>query len=170
MDAVSIIILAGIVLSFTATVLGGSPKVMLMRESLISGFVGLAFLLSVFNRRPMMYYLARATVMRTSADHAAVFDRVAIRDDGRCASWLVNMNAMWGAGLVIETVIRVALIETLTPGQVLLISPWVTYSIYGVLGGWTWWYRKRVIRRHGVKLDTLPTPAPGLWETPSQDG
>jgi len=127
-DAVSIIILAGIALSILATVLGGSPKALLMRESLISGIVGLAFLLSMFSRRPLMFYLARATLVRQNAEHAAKFDQFAIRENGRCAGWLVTMNAVWGTGLVIEAMIRVALIETLTPGQVLLISPWVTYG------------------------------------------
>jgi hypothetical protein len=169
-DAVSVMILAGIALSVLATVLGGSPKMLLMRESLISGIVGLAFLVTMFSRRPLMFYLARATLVRQSADHATKFDAVAIRDDGRCASWLSTMNFAWGAGLVVESIVRVALIETLTPGQVLLISPWVTYGIYGVLGVWTWWYRKRLIRRYAVKLDTLPTPtAGGIWETPQRD-
>lgn len=168
-DAVSIIILAGIALSMAATLLGGSAKMLLMRESLISGIVGLAFLLSMFGRRPMMFYLARATLARQNADHAARFDSVAIRADGRCASWLVTMNVAWGAGLVIETLIRVTLIETLTPGQVLLVSPWVTYGIYAILGGWTWWYRKRIIARNAVRLDTLPEPGAVLWDTPRRD-
>ncbi|RKP53505.1 VC0807 family protein [Pararobbsia silviterrae] len=155
-DAVSVIILAGIALSFAATALGGSPKVLLMRESLISGLVGLVFLLSTLRRRPMMYYLARATLVRQGPEHAQRFDAAAIRPDGRCAVWLVTMNGTWGAGLVVETLIRVTLIETLTPGQVLLISPWVTYGIYGLLGVWTWWYRKRIVRRYAAQIPDLP--------------
>lgn len=168
-DAVSIIILAGIVLSILATALGGSPKMLLMRESLISGVVGLAFLLSMFGRRPMMFYLARATLVRQNADHATKFDQVAIRENGRCAPWLVTMNAAWGAGLVFEAAIKVTLIETLTPGQVLLISPWVSYGTYGLLGVWTWWYRKRIIRFYSAKLADVPVPKNVIWDSPRTD-
>src|SRR5689334_2766940 len=45
-DALSTMILAGIALSVFALLLGGSPKLLLVRESLISGLIGLAFLVS----------------------------------------------------------------------------------------------------------------------------
>jgi hypothetical protein len=39
-DALSLLVLAGILLSLLAMLLGGSPRVLLMRESLLSGLFG----------------------------------------------------------------------------------------------------------------------------------
>jgi hypothetical protein len=61
LDALSAIVLVGIALSLGAMALGGSARMLLMRESLASGAIGLAFLLSLFARRPLGFYLARAS-------------------------------------------------------------------------------------------------------------
>ncbi len=53
-DALSIMILAGIGLSLFALLFGGSPKLLLVRESLISGLVGIAFLMSAPFSRPLV--------------------------------------------------------------------------------------------------------------------
>src|ERR1700760_4195238 len=46
-DALSVMVVAGIALSVAAMALGGSPRMLLLRESLVSGAVGLVFLLSL---------------------------------------------------------------------------------------------------------------------------
>ena len=64
-DALSVMVVAGIVLSVAAMVLGGSPRVLLLRASLVSGAIGVVFLLSLPLRRPLLFYLARAGVYHT---------------------------------------------------------------------------------------------------------
>ena len=63
-DALSILVLLGIVLSIVLMALGGSPRLLLMRESMASGAIGVVFLVSLVLRRPLTFYLARATVAR----------------------------------------------------------------------------------------------------------
>jgi hypothetical protein len=60
-----------------AMLLGGSPRVLLMRESLLSGLFGLAFLLSLLSGKPLLFYLARATVARESAEGGGVLSALA---------------------------------------------------------------------------------------------
>ena len=75
-DAVSAVVLLGIGLSLAAMMLGGSPRLLLLRESLVSGVVGIVFLLSLGCRRTLVFYLARATFARESADgHDAFSNR-----------------------------------------------------------------------------------------------
>ena len=56
-DALSVMVVAGIALSVGAMALGGSPRMLLMRESLVSGAVGVAFLASLATRRPLIFWL-----------------------------------------------------------------------------------------------------------------
>ena len=59
-DAVSILVLAGIVLSLLAFFGGGSARFLQLRENLVTGLIGLAFLGSAAIGRPFIYQLARA--------------------------------------------------------------------------------------------------------------
>jgi hypothetical protein len=104
-DALSVIVVLGIALSLGAMALGGSPRMLLMRESLVSGTTGVAFLASLPMRRPLVFYLARATLARETADGAARIETL-WHDSPAFAGSMRLMTAMWGAGLSGETVLR----------------------------------------------------------------
>jgi hypothetical protein len=59
LDPVSILVLLGIVTSCIALLLGGDPRILLVRESLFSGVLGVACIASLLLRRPMMFYFGR---------------------------------------------------------------------------------------------------------------
>jgi hypothetical protein len=143
-DALSLFVLAGIVFSTIAMLLGGDARVLLLRESLVSGLFGLAFLLSAPTPRPLLYFLARATVQRESDAHDRSRFEELWQNNPRFRRKLAVMNAVWGAGLVAETALRAALAWSLPPERFLLVSPWIGYGIYGALTAWTVWYRKRI--------------------------
>jgi hypothetical protein len=145
-DALSMLILVGIALSVVLLMLGGSPRVLLLRESLASGAVGVAFLLSLAMRRPLTFYLARATLARQSADGAARFEQL-WNERPAFASSLRLMTAAWGLGLTAENLVRVWMAWTWPVERFLVVAPIVSYSIYGALALWTLWYRKRLQRR-----------------------
>ncbi len=150
-DAMSMLVVAGILLSLGAVLLGGSPTLMLMRESLITGAIGLAFLVSALLRRPLTYYLAQATLARESGFSKARFEQLFIDANGRVAGWMTLMALVWGIGLLAEALLRLWLIKLVPVDRFLLIAPWLSYGIYAALGGWTWWYRQQLRRNgHGV--------------------
>ncbi|UTH74859.1 VC0807 family protein [Chromobacterium sp. IIBBL 290-4] len=143
-DALSMLVLAGIGLSLLALLLGGDERVLLMRESLLTGLFGTAFLLSLLLPRPLVFYLARATMERS-------------RDDGRehCENlWrqapfrkgIRLMSAMWGAGLLSEMALRAWLVSWWPVERCLLILPWLGYGVAAVLVSATWLMRKRMAR------------------------
>jgi hypothetical protein len=143
-DALSLFVLAGIVFSTIAMLLGGDARVLLLRESLVSGLFGLAFLLSAPTPRPLLYYLARATVQRESAEHGRSRFEQLWQDNPLFRQKIAVMNAVWGAGLVAETALRAVMAWSWPPERFLLVSPWIGYGIYGALTAWTLWYRKRI--------------------------
>jgi hypothetical protein len=145
-DALSVMVVVGIVLSVAAMALGGSPRVLLLRESLVSGAIGVVFLLSLPMRRPLIFYLARATVAREMEGGAAHFEAL-WRERPRLASSMRLMTLVWGAGLTCETALRACMALTWPIERFLVVSPFVGYGIYGGLMLWTLWYRKTMRNR-----------------------
>jgi len=145
-DALSAMVIAGIVLSIAAMALGGSPRMLLLRESLVSGAVGVAFLLSLPMRRPLIFYLARATVAREMEGGAARFEAL-WRERPGLAPVIRTMTLVWGLGLTGETALRAWMALTWPIGHFLIVSPFIGYGIYGALALWTLWYRKTMRSR-----------------------
>lgn len=135
-DALSLLVLGGILLSLLAMLMGGSPRVLLMRESLLSGLVGVVFLLSLLFGKPLVFYLARATVARESAAGVQGFEsrwqEAAFRRGIRL------MTLWWGAGLTLETALRALMVCTMPVGQFLLLSPLVSYGLMAIMLLLTW--------------------------------
>src|SRR5271167_1444915 len=74
LDAVSLLAVIGIFLSLAAMALGGNPRLLLARESLVTGIIGLLFLASLLLPRPLMFYLARSTMAKETAEAAVRFE------------------------------------------------------------------------------------------------
>ncbi|MFM0014044.1 hypothetical protein PQR46_23035 [Paraburkholderia sediminicola] len=145
-DALSVMVVAGIVLSVAAMALGGSPRMLLLRESLVSGAVGVVFLLSLPMRRPLIFYLARATVAREMEGGAERFETL-WRERPALVSAMRLMTLVWGVGLTGETALRAWMALTWPIERFLVVSPFIGYGIYGALTLWTLWYRKTMRTR-----------------------
>jgi intracellular septation protein A len=144
LDALSILVLAGIVLSLFAYLGGGSARFLQLREKLVTGLIGLAFLGSAAIGRPLIYELARATSLRTSQAEA---DRLeALRDNAQFRRVMLLMTLVWGFGLVAECAVSSALVFMVPIKQFLLIGPVIGYGTLGALALWTVWYRARRLR------------------------
>lgn len=139
LDALSIIVLAGIGLSLLGFALGGSPRLLLLRESLITGLIGLAFLASVVIGRPLIEVLARAALAR----QAAIEDKPEEWDESPAARRAFKvMTIVWGCGFVAETCVRALLVFYLPVGQALVAGPVVGYTAIGLLIGWMYLYMR----------------------------
>lgn len=153
-DALSILVLAGIALSLLAFAFGGSAKLLLLRESLVTGLIGLIFLGSVPAGRPLIHVLARAAAARRSPEEHAELET--IQDTPGFRRTMTVLTLVWGGGFVAETCLRAALAFTLPTGRFLLVSPIIGYGTYGLLILWTFLYaRERKRRRVGEE------PVPG---------
>jgi hypothetical protein len=59
LDIIGAVVLIGIAVSMAATFVGGDPKMLLIRESFVTGALGLVCLLSLLWPRPLMFYIGR---------------------------------------------------------------------------------------------------------------
>ncbi|MFT2093780.1 VC0807 family protein [Acidiphilium multivorum] len=137
-DAISVMVLGGIALSLAGFALGGSPKLLLMRESLVTGLIGFVFIVSALIRRPLIYVLASASLKRQSAEDSAEFE--SYRHQPGFRRVMTVMTIVWGIGLVVETAVRSVLVFSLPVGRFLIVGPIVGYVTIGLLMLWTFLY------------------------------
>lgn len=126
LDVASTLALGGIAASLILIALGGSERVLLLRDSLVTSVVGLAIAVSAAFPRPIFYHLFRQ-VQGVEPDLRAM--RV--------------LSVVMGLGLVVEMAVRTAMVFAMTTSRFLLISPFVQYGMTGALVGWAMLYMRR---------------------------
>jgi hypothetical protein len=129
-DAISATVVASILLTVGATTLGGSARLIQIRDALVTGAIGVAFLVTLLVRRPMIFYLARAAMARGPEGIAAyetIWEQPGVPAVFR---WL---SLVWGFGLVAQTAAMVYLACIWPIPRYLLLSPAVSMGIFGVL-------------------------------------
>ncbi len=132
LDILSVLVLVSIIVSLVFALLGGGPIWILLRESLITGFIGITFLVSLFWRKPLTYYLALATRERISKENANDFKQL-WNNNKPLAIFMRLLTLMWGIGLVVECLVRIFLLKVLSVEHFLIIGPIIGYSFYGGL-------------------------------------
>ena len=142
LDAVSLLAIIGIFLSLAALAFGGNPRLLLVRESLVTGIIGFLFLGSLLLPRPLMFYLARSTTAKGSAEEMVRLDSLWLKP--RFVWSMYSMTWVWGLGLVLEADLRCWLAFSWPVQLFLAISPFISYGIYFSLMGWTLWYARRL--------------------------
>jgi len=141
LDAISVLVVAGIVLTVGATLMGGSARLIQIRDALVTGAIGVMFLASLGFKRPMIFYLARATMARDTAAGAAAFEEAWERPGVPEAFRMLTV--VWGFGLIFQTAVMCWLAWVWPIGRFLLLSPFIGYAIFGLLMGWSLWFRAR---------------------------
>lgn len=161
-DALSAIVLIGIMLSLAALPFTTGPNAKAMEQPMVSGMIGLAFLVSLALPRPLVFYLARSTMARESLDSAQTFEQ-----DWRQRPYLNatirTMTLVWGISLTAENALRIAILwHAETDPRAILASLMLRYGVYGGLMIWTIW------RRIGVKREAGREAQPTATDTSAQ--
>ncbi|SCK14685.1 VC0807 family protein [Vogesella sp. LIG4] len=142
LDAMSVLVLAGIVLSLLAMLGDGDSRWLLVRESLVTGAVGLVFVLSLLWRQPLVSRLALATAARQSPQQQqALQARLGLPAVRRV---MRGMTALWGGGLLAECASRIWLAFHWPVARAVAIGPWISYGIMALLAAATWLWRRRL--------------------------
>lgn len=131
LDAISAISLTSIVVGLAGGLLMHSAQFLLVKDSLVSATIGLAFLGSLLAARPLIFVIGRAQ----SPERAAVFDARWAEPAFRRA--LQTMTAVWGTALLAEAVSRVVLSLLISHAALLLVSPLLAAAFLGPVALWT---------------------------------
>jgi hypothetical protein len=163
-DAFSLLIITGIVLSMLALFGGGGPKFLQLRENLVTGVIGLIFLGSVLVGRPLIYYLARAGIMRNTPNEAESFD--AMRESAVFKHTMLVLTLVWGFGLVARTAIACVLVFQVPIPTYLALNPVLGYASSGILIGFTVLYVRRRRRIGNAMRAAVAAQAQALEAAP----
>jgi len=126
LDAVSALVLAGIGVSLVLIALGGSQRVLLLRDSVVTSAVGIVVALSAVFPKPILYYLFRQ-----------------IQGGEPALGPMRTLSVVLGLGLVAEMAVRTAMVYAMTTSRFLLVSPFVQYGLTGLLVLWAVLYMRR---------------------------
>lgn len=140
-DALSLIVLAGIGLSLTAMWGGGGVKFLQLREHLVAAVIGLAFLGSAAVGKPLIYQLAKARVRRRGGAEKQGFE--ALQDHPIFRRAMLVLTLAWGVALVAEALVAGFLVFFVSIRLYLLLSAIIGYGSLGALTAWTFWYARR---------------------------
>jgi hypothetical protein len=145
LDALSVLVMCGIALSLLAMLGGGGVKFLQLREKLVTGVIGVAFVGSAAIGKPLVYELARATIRRKSEDEAQEFGALQIHAGFRRT--MTFMTLVWGLGLLADVAVSVVLVFELNIRQYLIVNPILGYGTMGALSLWSILYGRRAKRR-----------------------
>jgi hypothetical protein len=145
LDPVAILSLASIVVSMIAVAFGGSPKLLLIRESFFTGAFGMACLVSLATPRPIMFYFARYFTAGRAPDRVAEFNLAWERPGFRRTMRLITI--VWAITSFAEFAVRIVLVFTLPAATVLVVSPIVLGGLLIATISWTFAYGKRMRAR-----------------------
>lgn len=133
--------LVGFTLGILAALIGGDERLILLRESFVTGILGLIFLGSLVTRRPLIYYFAlRFTVGKTQEQQNTFSDNW---KNPYVRKVLRILTAGWGMILLGEALLKIVLVYTLSVSTFLAISSVVTYGFIGIAIIWTVVYRRK---------------------------
>jgi hypothetical protein len=154
-DALSAVVLAGTLLSLAVMLITGAGGRQLVEKPLVSGAIGVFFLVSLAWRRPLVFYLARSTMARESRDGAIRFEAL-WHTQPHLPGHIRLMTLVWGLGLTGENALRACVVWH-WPGQhwALVTSDVLQYAFYVGLTGWTVWYRSARIRKSTIQSADL---------------
>jgi hypothetical protein len=141
LDAISVVVVASILFTLVATAMGGSARLIQIRDALVTGAIGLMFLGSLAMPRPIIFYLARATMSRNTEAGAASYE--AVWDIPGVPAVFRVLTVVWGMGLVVQTACMCGLAWVWPIGRYLLVSPFISAVIFGLLMVWSLWYIAR---------------------------
>ncbi len=145
LDAFSGFIFLGIVLGIVAVFVGGDERFILLRESYVTGVMGLLFLASLFFSRPLIYYFAERFMGRDESMNEKWATRPRYRHTFRL------FTLVWGISLVFEAFLKVSLVFMVTIPTFLIVSPILTYGIIGLTIWWNVQYVKQAKRKAPIQ-------------------
>ena len=141
LDIIGALVLVGIAVSIVATLVGGDPKLLLIRESFVTGALGMVCLTSLVWPRPMMFYIGRQ--FSAGEDPVKIAEFNALWQYPRARHTFRVMTIVWAIGWMSEFALRVVMVWTLSIPEVLAISPFVFNGITIALIAWSIVYGRR---------------------------
>jgi len=132
-DEVSVFVLLGILVALVTTVLSGDARAAFLKDSVTTGLIGLAFLITLLAGRPLTFYLGRRFATDGSKAQRDWWDGLWRHPEFRSSQR--RLGAAWGTVLLAEAVVRAILTYRLGTSSMLVVNNVVPYAVIAVMIG-----------------------------------
>jgi hypothetical protein len=143
-DAVGVLVLAGVAVGTILGLVTGNERLILAEGSVPTALFGFACLGSLWTSRPLIFRFAvefMGADTPKGRDFADKWQYAGFRHAFRL------LTLVWGAAYLAEAAARVVIIEMASTGTALLVSKIMPYAVAALLVGWTNLYGQRARRR-----------------------
>jgi hypothetical protein len=155
LDGLAALVGVSFALLLVVSLLTGDPRILLARESILSGAAGLLLVGSCVIGRPVLYALVRRLNAGKDELLAQLDERWRTQPSFR--RHFVLLSAVIGGVLLTESTVRLLLIYLLPIDVAAGLSLALHVGTIALLVCWALWYRGR--RQRAVAADHLTTPA-----------
>jgi intracellular septation protein A len=135
LEPLGIIVMTFLAVGTATSLISGSVFFALIKESFLTATFGCLCLGSLLAERPLMFYINRQFVAGDDPARIEWWNGLWQYPNFRAALRLVT--AVWGMAYLIEALLRVGFALTLSPAQVVVISPAMAFGAMIVLIAWT---------------------------------
>ncbi len=147
-EAMAVFTLSLVVVGTLLTLVTGSPRVLMIRDSWVTAAIGLWVLGTLLTRRPFIMTSSRGIII-AKVGEAGLVDWEARWDvEPTFRHHLRLVTAVWGAVFLLDSVLRLVLVYTIPVDAFPLTSTLLWLALLGGLLTFHNWY----ITRHGLKL------------------
>lgn len=140
-DAMGVLVVAGLLLSAVVALLFNSPRLLLLQSSAVNGLLGVVMLVSLLFAKPILFYIVRSIVTQHDAQRIASFN----------ADWAFpqfrtcyrTLTAVWGCVMLATLVLHTALVFTLPISLMLIINPFLGFALILPAAHWSMSYLRK---------------------------
>lgn len=141
LNFISLIVLIATITGIIGALIGGNPRLILLRESLFTFLLGIVCFITLITGKPLMFYFARE--FSAGKDPVKRKQFTQILQKKKAFSFFRLLTIVWGVVYVLEFLLKWYLIYTFSISASLLIAPISTYIVTFAALGWTFWYAKK---------------------------
>jgi hypothetical protein len=142
LNAFALVMLIVYGIGLVLAVATGDPRLLLLRSSITTAAVGVAFLASAaLGRRPLTLAAQQSFSPGSAAELAEEYRTQPLARHGHRVS-----STVWGAGLVAESVLRVPIVFLLPVDVAVGLSEGLLVATFALLVLWNGWYVRRLTR------------------------
>lgn len=145
LDVFAVFMLISFVLGILMVCIGGSERLLLIRESFVTGILGAIFLGSLFFPRPLIFYFAQRFTVGNDPKQTSAWAENWQHSYFRFVLRLLTI--VWGVALIGEAAVRSFLVFQLSVAEFLAVSNFIMYGFIGAAIVITVVYRKHSQRK-----------------------
>ncbi|GAB3003245.1 hypothetical protein GCM10023080_081210 [Streptomyces pseudoechinosporeus] len=154
-DGFAALLAAVLAIGLVLSTVTGDTRFILVKESFGTAAAALILLASCAGRSPLVLVAVRAGSNQAKRDEIdRLYDEV---PPFRRA--FVLMTAVWGLGMLLESILRVPLVYLLPADLMAGLSVVLLLVAIGALSAWTMWYANHVQARHTITTRTTSSPS-----------